>query len=276
MAKIALLTLHGMGLTQPGYANEMKERLQERLDGSGKHFALFPAYYQDLLQFNERLVWERTTERGKIHYDDLRKFVLFGFGDAAGLENRKEFPNSVYEKAQLRIAGQLQEIRNNLDPSAEIVLLTHSLGCHVLSSYIYDAQKFRKGSDASAGIWKADHPFVQGKSDAELEFLACGNVKAWITTGCNIPIFVAAHGAANIVAIDPPRPGFRWINLYDPDDVLGWPLQPLCAGYDDLVEDRAINAGQGILNFLTKSWNPMSHTAYWTDHDVIKPLAELI
>lgn len=28
------------------------------------------------------------------------------------------------------------------------------------------------------------------------------------------------------------------------------------------MEDRAINAGQGAIGWIMKSWNPLAHTAY--------------
>lgn len=276
MAKIALMTVHGMGVTRDNYAMEMHQVLKKRLDGSGKSYKLWSVYYQDLLQSNERQVWTRTKERGKVRYDELREFVLYGFGDAAGLENRKELPGSVYERAQEKIASTLLGIYDEHGPEAELVLLTHSLGCHVLSSYIYDAQKYAANIFASAGIWREGNSFIAGLSEDQRKFLSCTTAKFWITTGCNIPIFVAAHKTASIEPIRAPNTAFRWLNIYDPDDVLGWPLQPLSASYEKLVEDRAINAGQGLANFLLTSWNPLSHTAYWTDDDVIKPLADMM
>ena len=80
----------------------------------------------------------------------------------------------------------------------------------------------------------------------------------------------------HIKPIAAPTPFFHWLNVYDPDDVLGWPLQPLSAGYETLVEDRAINAGQGAVNWMLKSWNPLSHGAYWQDEAVLAPLAGMI
>ena len=43
----------------------------------------------------------------------------------------------------------------------------------------------------------------------------------------------------------------------------------LSDGYNALVRDIEVNVG----NILT-SWNPLSHTGYWTDDDVQEPLAE--
>ena len=63
-----------------------------------------------------------------------------------------------------------------------------------------------------------------------------------VTTGCNIPIFVAAHKEMHLIPIAPPTQLFKWINFYDPDDVLGCPLQPLSNGYRALVEQAAAAA----------------------------------
>lgn len=282
MADVVLVTVHGMGETAPDYAEDLAQRLRARI---GPHFErhvdLRPVYYQEILQPNEREVWRRVTGNSKVRYDELRKFLLFGFGDAAGLENRKEDSGSVYELAQIEIAKTLLDACVASGPDTPVVLLSHSLGCQVLSSYIYDAQKARSGVPVAAGVWKdIDHwsRTLQGRAltEPEKSFLACGTALGWITTGCNIPIFVAAHKEMTIIPISPPRPSFRWINIYDPDDALGWPLQPLSEGYRLLVEDRAINAGTGVINWIVKSWNPMSHASYWQDDDVLAPLASML
>lgn len=281
MPQVALITVHGMGETPRDYAagvfGEMRMRLGAPLRDRA---AFFSVYYQDILQKNEQTVWERVDSAGKVHYDELRKFMLFGFADAAGLENRKEDPGSVYELAQGQIARALLAacVAN---PGMPVVFLAHSLGCQVLSSYIYDAQKALRGERVEAGIWRDIDGWSRpalGRvlTGREQHFLAAGTCPALVTTGCNIPIFVAAHKEMHIKPIAPPTPRFHWLNLYDPDDVLGWPLQPLSPGYRALVEDRTINAGQGAVNWLLKSWNPLSHNSYWKDKEVLEPLAAML
>ena len=62
----------------------------------------------------------------------------------------------------------------------------------------------------------------------------------------------------------------EWVNFYDPDDVIGYPLSTLNDAYGASVErDVAVNVGGPL-----SSWNPLSHVAYWTDGDVTKPIAE--
>jgi hypothetical protein len=72
-----------------------------------------------------------------VRYDHLRRFLLFGFADAAGLEHRKEDPGPVYELAQIEIARTLLELCDANGAGMPLIPLAHSLGCKVLSSYSY-------------------------------------------------------------------------------------------------------------------------------------------
>jgi hypothetical protein len=180
--------------------------------------------------------------------------------------------------AQEAIARQLLAVARH-DPATSVVFLAQSLGCQVLSSYVYDAQKAAAGGQVGAGIWKdidawARRALGERLTEPEKRFLAGATCSAFVTTGCNIPIFCAAHKQMDIRPIARPTARFEWINLYDPDDALGWPLQPLSPGYAALVNDRAINAGQGVVTWILKSWNPLSHSAYWADAQVLDLLAQ--
>jgi hypothetical protein len=278
MPQTALLTIHGMGETPRDYAEKLVEALAGRLGQLAAQVDFRSVYYQDILKPNQETVWAKVNDTVHLRYPDLRRFLLFGFGDAAGLENRKEIDGSVYELAQEAIARELLGVARQ-DPNTSVVFLAQSLGCQVLSSYIYDAQKAAAGGRVLAGIWKdidgwARRALGAPLSDTEKRFLAGGTCTAFVTTGCNIPIFVAAHKQMDIKPIARPCARFEWINLYDPDDALGWPLQPLSPGYAALVDDRAINAGQGVVTWILKSWNPLSHTAYWNDAQVLDLLAQ--
>jgi hypothetical protein len=278
MPQAALLTVHGMGETPREYAVKLFQSVGARLGPLASMVDFRSIYYQDILKPNQETVWAKVNDSTRLHYADLRRFLLFGFGDAAGLENRKEIEGSVYELAQGAIARQLLGVARQ-DPSTRVVFLAQSLGCQVLSSYLYDAQKAAAGDRVQAGVWKdidawAMRTLGARLSDSDRRFLAGGTCASLVTTGCNIPIFVAAHKTMDIKPIARPTPGFEWINLYDPDDALGWPLQPLSPGYAELVDDRAINAGQGAVTWILKSWNPLSHSAYWSDAQVLDVLAQ--
>ena len=64
----------------------------------------------------------------------------------------------------------------------------------------------------------------------------------------------------------------KWLNFFDPDDALGYPLTPLSPSYGGTESaDIEVNAG-GLFTY----WNPISHTGYWTDDDFTNPVAALI
>ncbi len=292
---VAFLTLHGMGDTPSNYSSELRRDLRKKMKKDFEQEVTFQeVYYQHILQQNENLVWERLANQ--LRWDLLRKFLLFGFADAAGLEHRKELAGSSYIKAQLEIANCLYRAKQNLDPAAKVVLLARSLGCQVLSCYLWDAGEQRQNRPVHVGIWKDIQQYIpqitslskrdysqdlpaDGKgqlSVEELEFIRGDQIHTLYTTGCNIPIFVAAHKSADIVPFAKPNPDFRWLNYYDKDDVLGWPLADLSEKYREAVTDIKVNAGSGIFGWITKSWNPMSHGEYWDDSDVLRPLEELL
>jgi hypothetical protein len=132
-----------------------------------------------------------------------------------------------------------------------------------MSNYIWDMQN-QRGADVDA-VWRPD------LSDFEMMKTLAG----LMTFGSNLPLFAFAY--ENPEPISFPGPGLspelaakaKWLNFYDKDDVLGYPLRPLSDGYaavvDDDIEIDAGSWGSGL--------TPISHVAYWTDHSFTKPVA---
>ena len=64
----------------------------------------------------------------------------------------------------------------------------------------------------------------------------------------------------------------EWINFYDADDVLAFPLKGLSPAWDKAVDgDRSVSVGALII-----AMSPVSHVAYWNDTAVIRPIANSI
>jgi hypothetical protein len=119
-----------------------------------------------------------------------------------------------------------------------VILVAQSLGCHVISNYIWDAQH---AGSVVAGIWKA--PEDDLTSMEQSDFRKLKTLKRLYITGCNIPIFVAGHR----------------------------PILPI-----RVTEDIPINAGGNVLSTLLASWNPLSHLQYWKDAEVINHIVDSI
>ncbi len=270
--KIALLTIHGMGTTKEDYfedlLNDLIPLVGRDLWNNSIHFEAI--YYQDILQEPQREYFKAienkvgSTKVGNFFATKLRKFLLYGFSDAGGLEFSRTIEDGAYELVQLRIFDALGKAFKAVESSqAPVVIVAQSLGGQVLSNYIWDAQ--RKTSP-NYGVWRHDH---SGLGAENVAFRRLGGLRVLVTTGCNIPIFIAGLPRDLRQPIKRPNEHFVWENYYDEDDPLGWPLQELSRGFDTLVTDIEVNVG----NLLT-TWNPLSHTKYWTDSDVQRPLAK--
>ncbi len=273
--KAAFITIHGMGSTEASFDRAVVAELGARLGAQFSDLHVGKVYYQGILQPNENRVWDNVGPR--LRWATLRKFLLFGFADAAGLENGKEARTSIYSQAQALIARELFLARQAMGGDGPLVILAQSLGGHLVSCYYWDARQSRQGEVVAVGIWRDIGHFeaqITGGaplSADETAFLQGRSVRSLITTGCNIPIFVAAHASREILPIKP-NDRFEWHNFYDKDDVLGWPLADLSPEYGRVVTDHPINTGGGIMAWLVKSWNPLSHSEYWNDDDVLDAL----
>lgn len=182
----------------------------------------------------------------------LRKFVLQAFGDAVTYESGKSRSDSVYQSVHNYLREEFKQINEKLVdyPEAKLFIVAASMGVHIISTYIWDADKGR-------GVFN-NNPAEQDES--------LTNLSALFSIGCNIPLFVSGKSEDQIVPFSKPNPDFIWENYYDRDDVLGWPLSNLSQGYKELVTDHEINTGQYI----------GSHLRYWKDNDFTKPFVKTV
>lgn len=277
--KLGVLVLHGMGSQKADFADKMIEELESRVKGQGlnpKDIAWKPVYLTPVLQQKEEDLWTALSQDHDLNYVSLRKFIINAFGDAIAYQRVGGQKKDVYGEIHQVIFQNVQQLHNDLGggspPGGEkpLVVMAHSLGAYMISNYIWDRQK---GYDAAT---YGGNPFFQMKSLAGI-----------ITFGCNIPLFSLAYHPFECITFPPPslkdyfppttppaaiQAAAQWLNFYDPDDVLGFPLKPLSTSYDRTVtDDLPINVGS-ILSF----WNPLSHQAYWTDNDFTKPAATLL
>ena len=138
--------------------------------------------------------------------------------------------------------------------------MAHSLGSIIMSNYVWDIQK---------GLFN-----TSGMSAFEkMETLA-----GIITFGSPLPMFTFAYDPVDAIEFPPAglsaalKRKAKWLNFFDSDDVLAYPLKQVSPSYEQAVtEDLEINVG-GILS----SWNPLSHTKYWTDNDFTKPVSRYL
>lgn len=262
--KIGVLMVQGMGPVTDDFAHDTIQELRERIAGRGlnrEEIAWQSVYWSSLLSARENRMWVDLAAQNDLNWAKLRKYFINAFGTVAAYSSA-ERPDGLYRKIHGLVHDSLMELRAKLgNEDKPLLIIAHSLGSFVISNYIWDRQRGR------------DEAAFGGSAFERME-----TVSGIITLGSNIPLFTMACDPVTSIQFPPPtlpeplKKKAKWLNLYDSDDVLGWPLKALSPSYSQAVsEDIEVSVG----NILT-SWNPANHSAYWTDENVIKPTVYLL
>lgn len=261
-----------MGSQEHGYSGPLVDAVSRRLGPRSARVSWEEIYWAPALAAREAELWDwmrkaRAPDGAPLPLDGvaMREFVVHNFGDA--LAYHRDPDADIYTDVHRIIHLSVSALKAKLgDPQSPIVVLAHSLGAQMISNYIWDRQR-----DAGS----RDDPFEPIESLAGI-----------ISFGANTPLFSLSYALAKPIALPGAgvthpgiRDAVRWLNYYDRDDVLGWPVKPLYLKNlwalnpaqlrtVELIEDREINVGN-----LATSWNPASHSRYWTDDDFVTPVA---
>lgn len=286
MRKINVVTIHGIGVTGPEYAKALIKGVKEEFNRAlQKNLATTSDFangitfkeivWDDILAENQeklKEIFRKALSRKKINIikgilsllSTLAAILLFYFfrkwwaicllvcpvfccltilvyrlrtGFAA------EFVNDIigYQgiKAKQRINERIIEEVNTLREEAQtnITFISHSLGTVISSNFIYDQQKYSQG-DFSQGFYLSN----------------------FFTMGSPLPLFSLQYGPEmfqNPIQLEDVLG--RWLNIFDKDDPIAYPLKPLNEAYEKVVyKDKEVNTGIfGI-----------SHLNYWKNRNV--------
>lgn len=238
--KLGVLIIHGIGSQDVDFAEPMIAKLREKLiEPNSVEFQA--VHWAPLLEEKSQAMWEKLTTR-KLGWKVLRKYFINALGDATA------YNNEMYDEVHDCIEDAMRGLRHKLhyDPFTPVVVVAHSLGGAMITDYIWDRQK---------------------KNDPVHDRFILP-IKGLLTIGCNIPVFALSHDP--IETIDASE--LWWLNIYDKDDILGYPLKPISESFDRAVDvDVQVNTGR-----WWSSWNPLCHNDYWTDSDVIDRLVKIL
>ena len=265
--KLAIFVSHGMGeqkksnpdaTSSPVYSKALKDKVRNKLghDVFDANIAWHEAFWADIYQPRQTAYLERCF-RLNYRFGFLRKFIKNRISDAASYAPSRNNSSS-YQKIHDRFDTALMNLEKDCDPNAEVLFLTHSLGSHILSNYIYDVQEKKRPT---------------GKPDVAFDELT--RFRGMITFGANLPVFVYALDP--IVPISYPGSKKKtkapwWLNYFKSTDSLGYPLAPLGGAYQNLV-----NAGE-IKDHQEKTLMPFpwSHNSYWKDDRLVNEIVGFI
>jgi hypothetical protein len=252
MKKIIVLAIPGIGTQHVGFSKHLKDDIEKHSKGTNlatdlRIIELRPFSVTNVDE-NQRAIFDRLDASNKLGgMLSLRRFVMEAFGDGVTYERDAMLTSSVYRNIHNYLRVQIKQANELLEqsPDSKLIIVAASMGAHILSTYIWDA-------DHSRGIFE-DIPAGSQENLRNLDYLA--------TIGCNIPLFLSGMKETEIIAFDKRNEHFAWDNYYDQDDVLGWPLKQLSNSYGQLVTDHEINSGLYV----------GAHTKYWEDNSFTAP-----
>ena len=247
MKKIGVLVIHGIGDQEPDFADRLEDGLRNRLGDQWNELVFRGCHWAPILQTHQEKILYRVSQAHRLSYHKLRQFIVSSLGDAALYLMDHKHPRSSYAQIHELFRTDLKIIEEDLDPQGgmPLIILAESLGTVITTNYLWDQQH---GNQPLGGS-----PFQRMETLTKL-----------ITFGSNIPLFIPPSDNLVNVRFPPPalpahlRPVAKWLNVFDREDILGYPLNDL---YDTTqgteIEDLPMEVG-----FLPISLTPLSHTIY--------------
>jgi hypothetical protein len=209
---------------------------------------------------------------GQLHYPALRWVAIDFVGDAIAYQISPG-ERRVYDAIHAEVATTLGDLAAAAGEDAPLCIIAHSLGTVIASNYLYDLQTERAGRKrlvpTTVRTRMRATPLERGETLAHL-----------YTMGSPLALWTLRYPDFGVpIAVPSPHleehhPGVagEWVNFYDQDDLVAYPLKPLSDAYA-----RAVTADCDVrLRGLLSSWNPLVHPWYWNDGRVIDPIARTL
>lgn len=264
--KIAVAVVHGIGNQAPEFAVKLEAALQHLCKNTcGEDVVIKPVYWAPAMQKKEDALWDRLTAGGPMSFKEIRRVAIDYVADALAYQPTGD-DRKTYDDIHVIYARTLRALAEEAGEKAPLCIVSHSLGTVITSNYIYDLQKPNLISD-QVRAEMSDTPLERGET-LNLLYTLGSPIALWSLRYRNFgkPIAIPAPEFTNHY----PDLQCAWMNYYDKDDLIGFPLRDLNPAYSRAVSaDKQVNVGS-----ILESWNPLSHTAYLDDQDVIRPIAE--
>jgi len=268
---IAVAIIHGIGMQGPNFADGMMKMLYKRfakelgISGAESKLRLCiePIYWAPVLQRPEDTLSRNVETKHTLRWMGFRRFMISFVADAVAYQPLPR-EQDVYDDVHKMLARKFKALSERAGSQAPLACIGYSLGTVILSNYLYDLQQQKVRPAVAPSIGTT--PLEQGKT-----------LTAFYTMGSPIALWSLRYRDFGM-PIDVPSgelhsyyPELRgeWLNFFDADDVIGYPLGILNAHYRQRVIDIPVNVG-GIFT----SWNPLSHLYYWTDGAVVGQIAQ--
>ncbi|SFE24272.1 hypothetical protein SAMN05216238_11115 [Lentibacillus persicus] len=270
--KIGIIILHGAGSPDENFADGFIQKLSE---GFGKQLKNYnpkkelvfqSVFWSSVFEDKAKALWERMETGADLDYNFLRRFAVNFLADAVAYQPTPDSDHN-YDNVHALLAQCLNRLQTKAGARAPLCVISHSLGSVVASNYFLDLQVKQRNIGINTKRHTSNTPLEKGET-LSLFYTLGSPLALWSLryTDFGVPVSVPSPSLhryhTNVTG--------EWLNFYDKDDILAYPLKNLNKNYQNAVtEDVQVNVG----GLLTK-WNPLSHSKYDNDNAVIARIVE--
>ncbi len=268
-SKIAVAVIHGIGVQPADFATNLIQSLVERIRSTNaESIVIAPVHWSPVTQGVEDQLRARIIPKSRASIRAVRHFMVDFLADAVAYQITP-FDRTLYDLIHAVFADTLRLLAQEAGADAPLVVMAHSLGTIIASNFLYDLETDLKRPIISQTVRErmGSTPLERGETLA-----------GFYTFGSPLALWSLRYDRFGRPVIVPsprlhlyhPNVVGEWVNYYDVDDPIAYPLTNLNDAYQQVVtEDRAVNVGGAL-----SSWNPLSHMRYWSDADLLDEVAE--
>ncbi len=286
MAKaLNILIVHGIGWGEQGknYARSLQQNIGREFERAVRRLRLRDVDKRDTLAKRalrfEAAYWSPVTQDPQNALLDLlklrgfrplnalnltfqaRKQLVSLLGDVITYEGGENDPvyKAIHDCVDASVRALSEQSAHDQDDHgyAPLTIIGHSLGSVIASDYVWDHTR---------GAAEPYHLPVYGLSLKNLILMGSPMALYALRHNPNADKQTLADSLDCPVQVDPD--GGLWLNLYDRQDPIAFPLHPIKSYADVGVIDYTVQSG----NWLT-SWNIASHNEYWNSDEVSRAVA---
>jgi len=283
---IAVAIVHGTGSKEPDFADDIMDQLQRcfprHLPEAARQRAgiiMEPVYWADKTREKENEIWERVLQAGRLDFQGLRRFLFNVCGDTLAYQP-SEGRLELYQAVHRVMAEAFQRLAERAGEDAPLCVVAHSMGTVVVHNYLYDIQNHT--------------PFTEGLPRPETPLERSDTLALLCTYGSPLALWRLRFGEDYQAirfpgeSVEARYPGLkpRWLNIYDVDDVLGYPLSTVTEHYEEMarqgyLQDCPQEVGGYFSGFYSAIFGllgntPIAHKGYFRDSRSLNRMAGYI
>jgi len=266
--KVAVAIIHGIGRTVPEFADSISDALGKRCrESCGDDIVMRSVYWAKVLQDEEDSLWTRMKAEKLLDWRETRRFLIDFVADAIAYQITPH-DRRAYDGIHGVFAQTLRTLAELAGEDAPLCIIAHSLGTIIASNYIYDLQTDPRDPILPMTVRDTMEPTPLEKGETISQLYTLGSPLAlWSMRYTNFgrPVTIPDPRLAQ----HHPTVQGEWVNFYDRDDAIAFPLKSLNDAYAHAVTaDEQVSVGP-----LPLSLTPAAHLYYWEDKDVLDPIA---